>query len=81
MLVRVYLLVSIVISTPPEPAWCRCRPSIPPVLQSLAALHAAPPAHRGQLVTPPQSTALSPPFFTLSVHEAVAHFPPAHTPL
>jgi hypothetical protein len=36
---------------------------------------------REQLVAPPQSTALSPPFFTASLQLAAWHLPPLHTAL
>jgi hypothetical protein len=44
-----------------------------PVVQALEL------AHFGH-VAPPQSTSVSAPSFTPSVHEGVAHLPPVHTP-
>jgi len=49
--------------------------------QSLLAAQPTPAAQRGQLFAPPQSTPVSTPFCTLSVHEGAAHSPAVHTPL
>jgi hypothetical protein len=49
--------------------------------QSVAAAQAFEPAQREQLLAPPQSTSVSKPFFTLSLHAGTAHCPPVHTPL
>jgi hypothetical protein len=38
-------------------------------------------AHRIQLVVPPQSTSVSPPFFVASAHVGAWHFAPLQTPL
>ena len=38
-------------------------------------------AYRAQLLVPPQSGALSPPFFTLSEQEGAWHLRPVQTPL
>jgi len=53
---------------------------VPPT-QSLSTLHIFPAAHLGQ--APPQSTSVSVPFFTVSVHVGAAHdfVPPLHTPV
>jgi hypothetical protein len=51
-----------------------------PFKQSVAARHAVPCAHFGQLA-PPQSTSLSAPFVTLSLQVATRHVPPVQTPL
>jgi hypothetical protein len=52
-----------------------------PLWQSAPTLHTLPAAHALQL--PPQSTSVSVPFFTVSVHVAAWHLSgePEHTPL
>ncbi len=49
--------------------------------QSLPAPHVALVPQRGQLVAPPQSMSVSPPFFTTSVQAGALHVPEVHTPL
>jgi hypothetical protein len=49
--------------------------------QSDAAAHFLPDAQRAQLPLPPQSTSVSPPFCTPSLHVGAWHAPPEHTPL
>jgi hypothetical protein len=49
--------------------------------QSVPAVQALVATHRLQLLVPPQSVSLSPPFLTLSLHAAVAQMPPVQTPL
>jgi hypothetical protein len=41
--------------------------------QSVSAVQAASAGQRSQTLLPPQSTSLSPPFCTLSLHEGMTH--------
>lgn len=50
------------------------------LVQSLAAPQILPLAQRGQLVAPPQSTSVSPPFFTPSAHPGDWQMPLTHRP-
>ena len=50
-----------------------------PLWQSVLAVHPLPAVHAPH-PTPPQSTSVSVPFFTLSVQDAAAHAPSWHTP-
>jgi hypothetical protein len=52
-----------------------------PLAQSLATPHAPLVPQRGQLVAPPQSTSLSPPFFTVSTQVGALQAPEVQTPL
>jgi hypothetical protein len=51
------------------------------LVQSVAAEQVLPFAQRGQLVEPPQSTSVSPPFFTPSLHPGDWQMPLTHRPL
>jgi hypothetical protein len=51
------------------------------LVQSVPAPQFFPPSQHAQLVEPPQSTSVSPPFLTLSLHAAAAHsLPVVQTP-
>jgi hypothetical protein len=56
------------------------EPEHTPLWQSLPTAHVAPVPHFGQLA-PPQSTSVSVPFFTTSVHVGAWQMLPMHTPL